>query len=203
MQKTFSLPVSQNTPLLATISRLADQKGFDLLYSSIEEILRLNGGLQYIVLGTGDRKYHDLFADLAKKFPKSFAIKIAYDNALAHLIEAGADIFLMPSRYEPCGLNQLYSLRYGTVPIVRGVGGLEDTITDFTDNPEGGTGFKFYDYSKTSLLDVIGKALKVYRTKQEWARLMRQCMAADFSWERSAREYIDLYKKAIKKHEST
>jgi starch synthase len=202
LQETFSLPVNQNIPLLATISRLADQKGFDLLYSSLEEMLTLNGGLQYIVLGTGDRKYHDLFTDMAIKFPKSFAIKIAYDNGLAHLIEAGADMFLMPSRYEPCGLNQLYSLRYGTVPIVRGVGGLEDTITDFTVMPAEGTGFKFYDYSKTSLLDVIERALKVYRTKEDWERLMRQCMTADFSWERSAREYMNLYKKAIEKHES-
>lgn len=201
LQETFSLPLNQDIPLLATISRLADQKGFDLLYSSLEEMLALNGGLQYIVLGTGDRKYHDLFTEMAKKFPKSFAIKIAYDNGLAHLIEAGADMFLMPSRYEPCGLNQLYSLRYGTVPIVRGVGGLEDTITDFMVMPAEGTGFKFYDYSKTSLLDVIEKALKVYRTKKDWSNLVRQCMAADFSWERSAKEYMKLYKKAIEKHE--
>jgi starch synthase len=202
LQETFSLPTNQDIPLLATISRLADQKGFDLIYSSLEEMLALDGGLQYVVLGTGDRKYHDLFTSLAKKFPKSFAIRIAYDNGLAHLIEAGADMFLMPSRYEPCGLNQLYSLRYGTVPIVRGVGGLEDTIIDYTGAPAEGTGFKFYDYSRTSLLDVIERALKVYRAKQDWSRLMRQCMAADFSWERSAREYISLYKKAIEKHES-
>jgi starch synthase len=201
LQETFSLPVNQDIPLLATISRLADQKGFDLLYSSLEEMLTLNGGLQYIVLGTGDRKYHDLFTDMAKRFPKSFAIKIAYDNGLAHLIEAGADMFLMPSRYEPCGLNQLYSLRYGTVPIVRGVGGLEDTITDFTVMPAEGTGFKFYNYSKSSLLDVIEKALKVYCIKKDWSNLIRQCMIADFSWERSAREYMKLYKKAIEKHE--
>lgn len=201
LQKAFSLPVNQDIPLLATISRLADQKGFDLLYTSLEEMLAINGGLQYIVLGTGDRKYHDLFSGLAKKLSKSFAIKIAYDNGLAHLIEAGADMFLMPSRYEPCGLNQLYSLRYGTVPVVRGVGGLEDTITDFTNNPTAGTGFKFYDYTKASLLDAVRRAINIYRKKQDWARLARQCMAADFSWERSAREYIDLYKKAMKKHE--
>jgi len=202
LQKTFGLPVNQNIPLLATISRLADQKGFDLIHSSIEDMLTLNGGLQYIVLGTGDRKYHDIFTDVAKEFPKSFAIKIAYDNALAHLIEGGADMFLMPSRYEPCGLNQLYSLRYGTVPIVRGVGGLEDTITDFEVNPELGTGFKFYDYSRTSFLNTIEKALKVYRRKKDWTTLMKQCMAADFSWERSAKEYLNLYRKAIEKHAS-
>lgn len=202
LQESFALPVNYDIPLLATISRLADQKGFDLISASLEEMLALGGGLQYIVLGTGDRKYHDLFTGLAKKFPQSFAIRIAYDNRLAHLIEAGADMFLMPSRYEPCGLNQLYSLKYGTVPIVRGVGGLEDTIVDYTVAPAKGTGFKFYDYSKTSLLDTIEGALKVYRVKQEWSALMRQCMTADFSWERSAREYISLYKKTVEKHES-
>jgi starch synthase len=203
LQEAFSLPVNEDVPLLATISRLADQKGFDLIYSSLEEMLGLGGGLQYVVLGTGDRRYHDLLTDLAKKFPKAFAIKIAYDNGLAHLIEAGADMFLMPSRYEPCGLNQLYSLRYGTVPIVRAVGGLEDTITDYTAVPTGGTGFKFYRYSKTALLDGVERALKVYRTKQDWFKLMRRCMAANFSWEKSAREYLDLYEKAIGKHESS
>jgi starch synthase len=201
LQEAFSLPVNQEIPLLATISRLADQKGFDLIGASLEELLALGGGLQYVVLGTGDRRYHDLFLDLAKKFPKSFAIRIAYDNGLAHLIEAGADVFLMPSRYEPCGLNQLYSLRYGTVPIVRGVGGLEDTVIDYTDTPAKGTGFKFYDYSKTGLLDATERALEIYRTKEKWSRLMRQCMTADFSWERSAKEYINLYRKAVEKHE--
>lgn len=203
LQEAFALPVNKDIPLLATISRLADQKGFDLIGASLEEMLARGGGLQYIVLGTGDRKYHDLFTGLAKKFSKSFAIKIAYDNRLAHLIEAGADMFLMPSRYEPCGLNQLYSLRYGTVPIVRGVGGLEDTIVDYTILPREGTGFKFYDYSKASLLNAIDRALQVYRVKQEWSGLMRQCMSADFSWERSAREYVSLYKKTVEKHESS
>ena len=111
----------------------------------------LSQGTQYVILGTGERKYHDLFTRLAKEFPKSFAVKIAYDNKLAHLIEAGADMFLMPSQYEPCGLNQLYSLKYGTIPIVRGVGGLEDTIIDYTKSPDIGTGFKFYAYSKEAM----------------------------------------------------
>jgi starch synthase len=201
LQETFALPVNQDIPLVATISRLADQKGFDLIAASLEEMLTLGEGLQYVVLGTGDRKYHDLFTDLAKKFPRSFAIRIAYDNGLAHLIEAGADMFLMPSRYEPCGLNQLYSLRYGTVPIVRGVGGLEDTIVDYMADPSKGTGFKFYNYSKSSLLDVIEKALKVYHARKGWPGLMLRCMSADFSWERSAREYLSLYRQAIEKHE--
>ncbi|HBL24872.1 MAG TPA: glycogen synthase, partial [Deltaproteobacteria bacterium] len=123
-------------------------------------------------------------------------------NKLAHLIEAGADMFLMPSRYEPCGLNQLYSLKYGTVPVVRSVGGLEDTITDHTAEPDAGTGFKFHDYTKEAMLDAIKRALSVYRNKNVWTALVKRCMAEDFSWERSAKEYVGLYKKAIAKHES-
>jgi len=201
LQEAFGLPMEQGIPLLATTSRLADQKGFDLVAAALHEMLSLGGGLQYVVLGQGERTYQDLFTELAKQYPKSFALKIAYDNRLAHLIEAGADMFLMPSRYEPCGLNQLYSLRYGTVPIVRGVGGLEDTVIDYNTSPTTGTGFKFYDYSKTALLDAIERALTMYRDRGAWVQLMKRCMAADFSWDRSAKEYVELYKKAIAKHE--
>jgi starch synthase len=199
LQKAFGLPVDENIPLIATISRLADQKGFDLIAPSLAEMFSL--GTQYVILGTGERKYHELFTELSKKFPKSFSIRIAYDDKLAHLIEAGADMFLMPSRYEPCGLNQLYSLKYGTVPIVRGVGGLEDTIIDYTTTPDSGTGFKFYDYSKDAMLVAIKNALSIYEDKHAWISLIKRCMEADFSWERSAREYAGLYKKAIEKHE--
>jgi len=166
----------------------------------MEKMLAL--GVQYVVLGTGERKYHDLFTDLAKQFPKSFSVKIAYDNKLAHIMEAGADMFLMPSRYEPCGLNQLYSLKYGTVPVVRGVGGLEDTIIDFSRSPETGTGFKFHDYTAEAMLDAIERALSVYKNSEKWAILVTRCMKEDFSWEKSAQEYVELYKKAIAKHES-
>ncbi len=200
LQDTFGLPVREDVPLIATISRLADQKGFDLIGSSLEEMLAL--GAQYVILGTGERKYHDLLAQLAKQFPQSFSIRIAYDNKLAHLIEAGADMFLMPSRYEPCGLNQLYSLKYGTVPVVRGVGGLEDTIIDYTAQPDTGTGFKFHDYAKEAMIDAVERALSLYRNKKAWTALVKRCMAEDFSWERSAKEYVGLYKKAIAKHES-
>jgi starch synthase len=199
LQETFGLPISEKTPLVATISRLADQKGFDLIAASMDEMAAM--GLQYVVLGTGERRYHDLFTELATKYPKSFAVKIAYDNALAHLIEAGADMFLMPSRYEPCGLNQLYSLKYGTVPVVRGVGGLDDTIRDYTSLPETGTGFKFYDYSKEAMLDALRRALQTYGQEKNWADLISRCMAEDFSWERSARQYMELYRSAVEKHE--
>jgi starch synthase len=198
--EAFGLSGSEEKPLVGTISRLADQKGFDLIARSLEKMISY--GTQYVLLGTGERKYHDLFAALSKQFPKSFSVKVAYDNRLAHLIEAGADMFLMPSRYEPCGLNQLYSLRYGTVPIVRGVGGLEDTIRDYTNEPALGTGFKFYDYSDEAMLDAMSRALAVYRNKNAWHSLVARCMAEDFSWERSAKEYLGLYTKAIEKHES-
>jgi starch synthase len=199
LQQEYGLPVIESMPLIGTISRLADQKGFDLIASSLGDML--SKGVQYIILGTGERKYHDLFTQLAKQFPKSFGVKIAYDNRLAHLIEAGSDMFLMPSQYEPCGLNQLYSLKYGTVPIVRGVGGLEDTIIDYTTSPDTGTGFKFYDYTEKALLDVIERALAVYKKQSIWQSLIRKCMNEDFSWEKSAKEYAELYKKAIAKHE--
>jgi starch synthase len=200
LQEAFGLPVQENVPLLATISRLADQKGFDLIAESMTRMLSL--GTQYIVLGTGERKYHDLFGQLAKQFPKSLGVKIAYDNRLAHMIEAGADMFLMPSRYEPCGLNQLYSLKYGTVPVVRSVGGLDDTIVDYTQSPATGTGFKFQDYTVEAMIDAIRRALDVYRDQGAWKALVKCCMGEDFSWEKSAKEYAEIYQKAVIEHES-
>lgn len=196
--KEFNIDQNEEIPLIATISRLADQKGFDLIASALEEMLAM--GISYIVLGTGDRKYHELLTGLSKKYPKSFAVKISYDNRLAHMIEAGADMFLMPSKYEPCGLNQLYSLKYGTVPIVRAVGGLDDTIIDYTEFPHKGTGFKFREYTKEAMLHGIKRAINVYNSKELWESLMIRCMKEDFSWERSAKEYIELYKKAIEKY---
>jgi starch synthase len=199
LQEAFGLPADPSIPLIATISRLADQKGFDLISSGLEEMLAL--GTQYVILGTGERKYHEVFTELAKEFPSSFSVKIAYDNRLAHLIEAGADMFLMPSRYEPCGLNQLYSLKYGTIPVVRGVGGLEDTIIDYNLEPDKGTGFKFYEYTEEAMFDALERALKVYRDGPAWKSLTKRCMTADFSWERSAKEYLELYERAIRAHE--
>jgi starch synthase len=198
LQQAFGLPARPAVPLVASISRLADQKGFDLIADAFEEMMALD--MQYILLGTGERKYHELFAALSKKYPKSFAVKIAYDNTLAHLIEAGADIFLMPSRYEPCGLNQIYSLKYGTVPVVRAVGGLEDTIRDDPARPGLATGFKFYDYSAEEMLRALKRALALHRDKDAWLALVKRCMQQDFSWEKSATEYAALYKKALEEH---
>jgi len=199
LQKAFGLPVDGGPPVASSISRLADQKGFDLVSDGFGQLV--SAGIQYILLGTGERKYHDLFTELARKYPRSFAVKIAYDNALAHLIEAGSDLFLMPSRYEPCGLNQLYSLRYGTVPVVRAVGGLHDTITDDPGDPGSRTGFKFEEYTIDDMMAALNRALAVRRESREWVDLVRRCMKQDFSWEKSAGEYGALYEKAIKHHE--
>jgi starch synthase len=196
--KEFNLPASlRPQPLLGVISRLADQKGFDLLAEIIDELMAINLG--FVLLGTGEQKYHDLFAAIGKKYPKRAGIKIAYNNAIAHKIEAGCDLFLMPSRYEPCGLNQIYSLKYGTVPVVRATGGLDDTIVDYNEKDGRGNGFKFSEYSAQEFLHSIKRALKIYADKTKWARLVKNCMANDFSWEQSARQYMELYGKALKK----
>ena len=193
LQKAFGLPVDPTVPIISSISRLADQKGFDLVSEGFERLVSM--GVQYILLGTGERKYHEQFTQLSERYPQSFSVKIAYDNDLAHLIEAGSDMFLMPSRYEPCGLNQLYSLRYGTVPIVRAVGGLDDTITDDPMNPDTRTGFKFYDYTVDDMLLAVERALSVYRSEQ-WVPMMKRCIGQDFSWEKSAEKIRDSLRKS-------
>ncbi len=194
----FGLPESlNNRPLLGMISRLADQKGFDLLAKIMGDLMNLDVG--FILLGTGEQKYHELFSEIAKKYPRKAGIRLSYNNALAHKIEAGCDMFLMPSRYEPCGLNQIYSLKYGTIPVVRATGGLDDTIEDYTLSSEVGNGFKFTDYSPHEFLDKIKEALEVYENKDAWLKLVRKVMSLDFSWENSARQYIDLYQRAMGK----
>ncbi len=185
------LPFHEQTPLIGIISRLADQKGFDLIDEVLDEMMAMD--LQLVVLGTGEKKYHDLFERAHKKYPQKVGISLGFDEELAHMIEAGSDMFLMPSRYEPCGLNQMYSLRYGTVPIVRATGGLDDTIDDVSSG-NGGTGFKFKNYSSAELLKTVHRAVQAYRDQPSWRKLMKQGMARDFSWETSARKYIQLYR---------
>ena len=177
-------------PVLGIVSRFDRQKGFDLLAEIAERLAALD--LYLVVLGTGARDYEEFFQRLGRKHPDRFLVKIKYDNQLAHQIEAGADMFLMPSRYEPCGLNQMYSLKYGTVPVVRGTGGLEDTIENFDGTS--GTGFKFYDYTGEALLDAIGRALEAFRWPKLWTRIMMSGMMKDFSWSRSAQEYAEIYR---------
>ena len=179
--------MAQNTqlPVVGIVSRFASQKGFDLI-QQVADRLALED-LILVVLGSGDREYEEMFRRLNKQFPQKFALKIAYDNALAHKIEAGSDMFLMPSHYEPCGLNQIYSLRYGTVPVVRATGGLDDTVEQFDPRTMKGTGFKFREYSGEAMLETLRMAISVYLGDQRaWQILMRNGMAQDYSWINSA-----------------
>ncbi len=176
-------------PVIGIVSRFDRQKGFDLIADIAEEVMAMD--LYIVALGTGDPTYQDFFRALATKYSGKFLVKIAYDNELAHQIEAGADMFLMPSRYEPCGLNQIYSMKYGTVPVVRATGGLDDTVEPF--DAKTGTGFKFTEYSAAALLATIQQAMRVYHQPEAWFQLMQNCMRKDFSWGASAKEYGKIY----------
>jgi starch synthase len=200
--KEFHLPPSlERGPLLAMISRLADQKGFDLLVEILEPLFALDIG--FVLLGTGEQKYHDLFAQVAKKYPQKAGIRIAYDDRLAHKIEAGADFFLMPSKYEPCGLNQIYSLKYGTIPVVRATGGLDDTILHYDPATKKGNGFKFARYDAKEFLNTLKEAIRFYFQPEHWGQLVQNAMSADFSWKRSAEAYLRLYQKTLEKKRHT
>jgi starch synthase len=193
LQRAMGLPEAADIPLVGMVSRLISQKGLDLLESSTEELIA--GKLQLVVLGNGEAKYERFLRELAERAPAKVSARIGFDEALAHQIEAGADIFLMPSQYEPCGLNQMYSLKYGTIPIVRATGGLKDSVKDATANSRGGTGFVFGPYEPSALLDALNRALQLYTQPKRWAALVKKAMAADFSWDRSARAYADLYRR--------
>jgi starch synthase len=193
--ESFDLPSDNlERPLVGIISRFVDQKGFDLISEVAGDLMQED--LTLVALGTGLPQYEKLFKDLAEKYPSRLGLKIGYDNALAHRIEAGSDMFLMPSRYEPCGLNQIYSLRYGTVPVVRATGGLDDTIQNFDPKTGQGTGFKFEEYSGTALLACMRSALKAYRDRASWRKLQANSMARDFSWKASAAAYVTVYEAA-------
>jgi starch synthase len=187
-------------PVIGIVSRFAAQKGFDLISQIMDRLAREE--MIVVALGAGDKTYEEMFLRLNKQFPNKIAVKVAYDNAIAHKIEAGSDMFLMPSRYEPCGLNQIYSLRYGTVPIVRATGGLDDTIEPWDARTGKGTGFKFTEYNGESLLLTIKQALHAFRDQTSWQALMRNGMNRDFSWNASAREYVKVYEKARQLHAS-
>jgi starch synthase len=180
-------------PVIGIVSRFAAQKGFDLISQIADRLAREE--MIMVALGAGDKAYEEMFLRLNKQFPHKIAVKVAYDNATAHKIEAGADMFLMPSRYEPCGLNQIYSLKYGTVPIVRATGGLDDTIEPWDARTGKGTGFKFTDYNGEALLLTIKLTLEAFRDQTSWQVLMRNGMSKDFSWNASAREYGKVYEK--------
>ena len=183
-------------PLAGIVSRLVHQKGFDLLLAGVERMLAI--GLQLVILGTGERKYEQALTAAAKRHPGQLAFVAGFDNGLAHRIEAGADMFLMPSRYEPCGLNQLYSLRYGTIPVVFDTGGLHDTVTEWDQGSLSGTGFLFDDFSAEAMLKALERAVALYRRQSSWQRLMQNGMREDHSWPGSAAAYKNLYHKIVK-----
>jgi len=199
--KQFGLNFDEDIPVVAIISRLAIQKGFDILLSSMEYLMSLN--FQLILLGSGEYEYESAFNALANRYSHKFGIYIGYNNDLSHLIEAGADMFLMPSHYEPCGLNQIYSLKYGTVPIVRKTGGLADTVKDWDEmsaqSKDTGNGYSFVDYNGYALTNAVERAIRDFHNKPIWKKIQKNGMSEDFSWRRSAEKYINLYKKAAKR----
>jgi starch synthase len=198
--REFGLPAdaaSAARPLVGMISRMVDQKGFDLIAALAAELPML--GAAFVVLGTGDPRYQDLWRHLSAEYPDRIAARIGFDERLAHLIEGGADLFLMPSRFEPCGLNQMYSLRYGTLPIVRHVGGLADTVTDAEASKGRPNGFVFEEYRPEALLATVRRALAMFPDRERWRALQTAGMTEDHSWDRSAGEYVKIYERAASK----
>ncbi|MCK9279116.1 MAG: glycogen synthase GlgA [Melioribacteraceae bacterium] len=190
----FNLEYKKEVPIIGLISRLVDNKGFDLLKNAVPDLLKLDA--QFVILGTGDKKYHKFLETLSSKNPNKFSCYLGFDDELAHLIEAGSDMFLMPSLYEPCGLNQMYSLMYGTVPIVRKTGGLADTVIPYNSKNEEGNGFVFEKYNAKEMVAEIKNAVKVYSSDQKtWQKIMKNGMKSNFSWLNSAKNYVDLYRK--------
>jgi len=196
LQKEFGLPEEPNVPLFGSIGRLVDQKGVDIMLTALEEMLET--GLQFVMLGTGLPVFERAYQDLAVQFPRQVSVRIGFDQGLSHRIEAGCDFFLMPSRFEPCGLNQMYSLRYATLPIVRATGGLDDTVTDPREDPAKANGIKFNEYSVQALSKGIRKALALYREPELFRAFRTNAVAADFSWTRTAEDYERAYQKVCR-----
>lgn len=201
LQKAFGLEVRANVPIYGVVSRLATQKGLDVFISCIDEMLQ-HDDVQFVVLGSGEQWQEEALKEFARQYPNKFGAYIGYNNKLAHLIEAGSDFFVMPSRYEPCGLNQMYSMKYGTVPIVRSTGGLEDTVHNYSaSHLETATGFKFYDLYPAALRDTMRWAASIYRNdKQAFEKMMVNGMTTDFSWHLTATEYEELYEHANRRY---
>jgi len=191
----FGLHFDEKKPVIGIISRLNDAKGIDLIIESFEELMKLN--IQLVLLGTGDRKYQTAIEKLTKKHSAKFASYLGFNDDLAHLIEAGSDMLLMPSKFEPCGLNQMYSLVYGTIPIVRETGGLADTVFSFDEKTGEGNGFVFQKYESAALLKEVKRAVKLFEDQKNWHKIIKNGMKADFSWKSSAKKYIELYKTVL------
>ncbi|MDA8227879.1 MAG: glycogen synthase GlgA [Desulfitobacterium hafniense] len=196
LQSLMGLPVRGDIPLLGIVSRLVDQKGLDLLAHVLEEIL--DQDIQMVVLGSGEQKYEEMFRFFAAKYPEKLAINIMFSDELAHKIYAGADIFLMPSLFEPCGIAQMIAMRYGTVPVVRETGGLRDTVIPFNENTEQGNGFSFPNYNAHELLFTVQSAVRLFKEKPSvWDRIKENACQSNFSWNRSALTYIELYQSVL------
>ena len=194
--RQLNLPFAESLPVIGMVTRLAEQKGIDIMMEVFDRIIHLP--VQFVVLGVGDKRYQDFFEKAEKKYPAKVAVRLSFDTDLSHLIEAGSDMFLMASRFEPCGLNQMYSLKYGTVPIVRATGGLDDTVEDFVPATQKGTGFKFQKYDGQALFEATKRAVDTFADQPTWKRIMKSGMSKDFSWESSARKYVQLYRKLSK-----
>lgn len=189
----MNLPVAETTPLLGVVSRLVEQKGFDLLFDTLPEILATRD-LAFIALGSGEARYEDFLAHLQHRFPDRVVFHRGYHEELSHLIEAASDMFLMPSQYEPCGLNQMYSLKYGTIPIVRRTGGLADSVQMWNGTTRQGTGIVFNDFDAHGLRWALHTALDLFKDRDAWRQMMQNAMAQDFSWERQTQSYIEMYR---------
>ena len=196
LQREANLAERPDVPLIGAISRLADQKGFDLISAIIDPLVRILGA-QFVLLGTGEQRYHELFQGLAARYPEQVAVFLTFNTPLAQRIYAGSDMFLMPSRYEPCGLGQMIAMRYGSVPVVRATGGLADTVKDFNPLTGEGNGFTFGPYDPMALYTALVRAAETYKHRDLWRRLQLRGMSADFSWDASARKYVDLYYRAL------
>jgi starch synthase len=184
-------PGLETRPLLGMVSRMDVQKGFDLLLTAADNLLQYNVAL--VLLGSGDREIEEQIVSKAIQHPGKMAVRIGLDESLAHRIMAGADMFLVPSRYEPCGLTAMYAMKYGTIPVVRATGGLEDTITAFDPQTGKGSGFKFGPYDPLTFLAAVEQAVNVFQNKDDWNRIVENAKGTNFSWKKSALEYLDLY----------
>ena len=193
--KEVGLKPRARTPLFGMVSRLTGQKGLDVLEAAMP--VMMERGLQFVLLGSGEARYQELCTQWAARWPEQFAAHIGFDPGLAHRIEAGSDLFMMPSRFEPCGLNQLYSLKYGTIPLVHATGGLADTVVDVTNYPNEGTGFSFDEYTVAGLLEAVERAEGLYKRKAQWGKVVERAMAQDFSWTKSAARYLALYESLL------
>ena len=200
LQQQARLPIRPDVPLTGMVTRLDGIKGMDLMEPVLEWLLAREGEAQFVLLGTGNPQYHEMLEQAQARFPDRMCAFLKFDDVLARRIYAGADMFLMPSRVEPCGLGQMIAMRYGCVPIVRATGGLADTVADYTARRGRGTGFAFTDYTPEACQDALARALKVYRKKKAWRRLQKRGMSADFSWSASAQKYVELYRRAMEVH---